>query len=87
MGLRGKIAVIFVALLVAAILAVSALEIAHVTRVMVSDLRDSGAILIEQTFEQIKPRLEQPDPYQALRSDVTLHEFLDSSQAFARGVV
>ena len=87
MGLRGKIAVIFVALLVAAILAVSALEIAHVTRVMVSDLRDSGSILIEQTFEQIKPRLVQPDPYQALRSDITLHEFLDSSQAFGHGVV
>src|SRR6266852_1895854 len=87
MGLRGKIAVIFVALLVAAILAVSALEIAHVTRVMVSDLRDSGSILIEQTFEQIKPQLQRPDPYQALRSDITLHEFLDSSQAFGHGVV
>src|SRR6266849_5221381 len=87
MGLRGKIAVIFVALLVAAILAVSALEIAHVTRAMVSDLRDSGSILIEQTFEQIKPQLQRPNPYQELRSDITLHEFLDSSQAFGHGVV
>ncbi len=87
MGLRGKIAVIFVALLVAAILAVSALEIAHVTRVMVSDLRDSGLILIKQTFEQIKPQLQRPNPYQELRSDISLHEFLDSSQAFGHGVV
>src|SRR5260370_219396 len=87
MGLRGKIAVMFVALLVAAILAVSALEISHVTRVMVSDLRDSGSILIKQTFEQIKPQLQRPNPYQELRSDITLHEFLDSSQAFGHGVV
>ncbi|MGH7932538.1 MAG: ATP-binding protein [Candidatus Binataceae bacterium] len=89
MGLRAKLAVVFLVLLVAAILAVSALEIDHITHVMVSDLGDSGEMLIDQTFEQIKPLLSRPaaDPAAALRSDLPLHAFLDSSQAFGRGVV
>ncbi|MGH8012956.1 MAG: ATP-binding protein [Candidatus Binataceae bacterium] len=89
MGLRAKLAIVFLVLLVAAILAVSALEIDHISHVMVADLGDSGEMLIDQTFEQMRPLLSRrvPDPAAALHGDAPLHTFLDSSQAFGRGVV
>ena len=80
MGVRGKLATIFLVLLAAAILAVSALEIDHVTRVMVDDLGDSGAMLIDQTFEQIRPLIARSgaDFQSSLRTDRALHAFLNS---------
>lgn len=89
MGLRGKIAAIFVPLLVAAVLAVSATEINHAMRVMVDDLGDSGTVLINETFEQIRSALSngRGDPVAMLRSDRALAAFLASSNAFGKGVV
>jgi signal transduction histidine kinase len=89
MGLRVKLALAFVAVLMTAILAVSALEINRVTRVMVDELGDSGQMLIDQTFEQLMPILAQarPDASAAALNDPRLHAFLGSAQAFGRGVV
>lgn len=89
MGLRAKIAAIFVPLLVAAVLAVSATEINHAMRVMVDDLGDSGRVLVNQTFEQIRAALSsgRGDPLVTLRADRALAAFLASSNAFGKGVV
>ena len=56
MGLRTKIAAIFVPLLLLAVLAVSATEANHAVGVMVEDLGDSGNVLVNETFEQIRDR-------------------------------
>ncbi len=89
MGLRTKIAAIFVPLLVLAVLAVSATEANHAVGVMVEDLGDSGNVLVNQTFEQIRTALEhyQGDPVAALRQDKSLAALLSSSRAFGKGVV
>ncbi len=89
MGLRAKIAAIFVPLLVAAVLAVSATEINHAMRVMVDDLGDSGRVLVNQTFEQIRTALtnQRGDPLATLRADRALAAFLASSNAFGKGVI
>jgi signal transduction histidine kinase len=89
MGVRAKLAAAFVLLLGAAIFAVSVIEIDHVTYVMIDDLGDSGAMMINQTFEQLKPVLASNavDPIAAVAKDADLHTFLESSQAFGRGVV
>src|SRR5579863_3783038 len=89
MGLRTKIDAIFVPLLLLAVLAVSATEANHAVGVMVQDLGDSGRVLINQTFEQIRTALEhsQGDPVTVLRQDASLAALLSSSRAFGKGVV
>jgi len=89
MGLRTKIAAIFVPLLLLAVLAVSATEANHAVGVMVEDLSDSGNVLVNETFEQIRTALalSQGDPVVALRQDKSLAALLSSSSAFGKGVV
>src|SRR5579863_1526558 len=89
MGLRVKLALTVLALLITAIFAVSALEINRVTRVMVDELGDSGEMLIDQTFEQLMPLLQRAggDPRALTQNDPQLLAFLNSAQAFGRGVV
>ena len=89
MGLRTKIAAIFVPLLVIAVLAVSATEADHAVGVMVQSLGDSGNLLVNQTFEQIRTALEHStgDPVALLRQDKGLAALLSSSRAFGKGVV
>lgn len=89
MGLRTKIAAIFVLLLVLAVLAVSATEANHAVGLMVEGLGDSGNVLVNQTFEQIRTALEHPqdDPVAVLRQDKSLAALLSSSRAFGKGVV
>ena len=89
MGLRTKIAAIFVPLLVLAVLAVSATEANHAVGVMVESLGDSGNVLVNETFEQIRTALEhaQGDPVALLRQDSSLAALLSSSRAFGKGVV
>ena len=72
MGLRTKISAIFVPLLVLAVLAVSATEANHAVGVMVESLGDSGTVLVNQTFEQIRTALAhtQGDAATVLRKDV-----------------
>jgi len=89
MGLRTKIAAIFVPLLVIAVLAVSATEANHAVGRMVQSLGDSGNLLVNQTFEEIRTALEhsQGDPVALLRQDRGLASLLSSSRAFGKGVV
>jgi signal transduction histidine kinase len=89
MGLRTKIAAIFVPLLVLAVLAVSTTEANHAVGMMVRDLGDSGNVLVNETFEQIRTALEHSrgDPIQALHQDESLSALLSSSRAFGKGVV
>ena len=89
MGLRTKIAAIFVPLLLLAVLAVSATEANHAVGVMVEDLGDSGNVLVNETFEQIRTALalSRGDPMAALRQDKSLAALLSSSSAFGKGVV
>jgi signal transduction histidine kinase len=89
MGLRTKIAAIFVPLLVIAALAVSATEANHAVGLMVGSLGDSGDLLINQTYEQIRTALEhsQGDPVAVLRKDRSLAALLASSRAFGKAIV
>jgi signal transduction histidine kinase len=89
MGLRAKIAAIFVPLLVLAVLAVSAAEINHTMRVMVDALGESGTVVVNQTYEQIRAALagSNGDPLTTLRNDKALATFLASSLAFGKGVL
>ena len=86
MGLRTKIAAIFVPLLLLAVLAVSATEANHAVGVMVDDLGDSGNVLVNETFEQIRNALasSQGDPVAALRQDKSLAALLSASARLAR---
>ncbi len=88
MGLRTKLVAVFLVLPVLGILIVSLLEIGHTTRVMVVGLEDSGALLVDQTFEQMRRVLTnaQGDAISALRGDAGLRSLVKSSQAFGRGV-
>src|SRR5579872_1126994 len=89
MGLRTKISAIFVPLLLLAVLAVSATEANHAVGVMVESLGDSGTVLVNQTFEQIRAALAhtQGDAATVLRQDTSLAALLSSSRAFGKGVV
>lgn len=89
MGLRAKLATVFIPLLVAAVVAVSAAEVDHSADVMVDTLHDFGSIFISQTFEQIRTALADAkgDPLQTLRNDASLSALLASSQAFGKAVV
>ncbi len=86
MGRRTKIAAIFVPLLLLAVLAVSATEANHAVGVMVADLGDSGNVLVNKTFEQIRTALalSQGDPVTALRQDKSLAALLPPPAPSAR---
>jgi signal transduction histidine kinase len=89
MGIRTKLAIAFLPLLLVAILAATALEIGRTTRVMVQNLRDSGTLVVNQTFEQIRTTLDDNggDPIANLRQSRGLATVLESAQAFGKGVV
>ncbi len=89
MDLRARLAIIFLVLLVLPFIAVSAFQIDRTMRVMVDDLDESGELIANQAFEQIRQALAHAngDPVAALRSDGALQALLDSSQAFGNGVV
>jgi signal transduction histidine kinase len=89
MELRSKLATIFLVLLVLPFVAVSTFQIDRTMRVMVADLADSGQLIADQAFEQVRDALahSQGDPVAAMRADTPLLALLDSSQAFGAGVV
>jgi signal transduction histidine kinase len=88
-GLRAKLSVVFLSLLVAAVLLVSAVEIDRTVRLMVDGLDASATTLINQTFNQIEIALSHAsaDPVGALRRDPALAAFLASARAFSEGVI
>ena len=89
MDLRARLAAIFLLLLVLPFVAISAIQIDRTAAVMVGDLADSGDLLINQAFEQIRRVLTHTagDPAAAMRADAALATLLESSQAFGKGVV
>jgi signal transduction histidine kinase len=89
MGFRAKLALVFAALLIVAVSAISALEFERTTRMMVSNLSDAGISLVNQIFEQMRVTLGQNhgDPVTTLRSDPAIASSLRSAQAFTKGVV
>ena len=60
MGLRAKIAAVFTPLLVLAVLVASCAEINRATTAMIENLGDSGSMLIDQTYEQIRAASRRP---------------------------
>jgi signal transduction histidine kinase len=88
MGFRGKLALVFAWLLILAVTAISAVEFERTTRMMVSNLNDTGVSLTNQIFEQMRVALGQPgDPLATLRNDPAISSSLRSAQAFTKGVV
>jgi signal transduction histidine kinase len=89
MGLRAKFAAVFLLLLIAPIIAVTALELDRTIAVMVDDLGDSASFLIDLTFEQVRSAASGSgqDAIAALRDNRPLQAFIESAQAFGKGVV
>ena len=93
MDLRAKLAIVFLGILVLPFLVVSVAQVDHSMATMVENLGDSGTMLADQTFEQIRTALvnanssKKADLETALRGDAALSAFLSSSQAFGKGVV
>jgi len=75
--------------LVVPFVVVTTVQVDRTMTVMAGDLADSGYVLINQTFEQIRTALsaQNGDPVTLLRGDLRLQSFLRSSQAFGKGVV
>ena len=89
MSLRAKFAAIFLLLLIAPIIAVTALELDRTIAVMVEDLGDSASLLIDLTFEQVRGAASgaSADAITALRGSHSLQALIESAQAFGKGVV
>jgi PAS domain-containing protein len=89
MGLRGKFAAVFLLLLVAPIVAVTALELDRTIAVMVQDLGDTASLLINLTFEQVREATAGGgvDAATAIRESLPMRRFVESAQAFGKGVV
>src|SRR5277367_4369527 len=89
MDLRARLAIIFFVLLLLPFVAVSAFQINRTMRVMVDDLGESGELVANQAFEEIRRDLPHPDgdPVAAIHADASLQALLDSSEAFGSGVV
>ena len=89
LSLRGKVAAICSVLSVLAIVIVSALEIGRATRLMVSDLHDSGELLVAQTFEEMRAVLaanSAATPATVLAEAPALRALFGTSRAFGKGV-
>ena len=71
------------------VVAVSILQISHSIRLMVDDLGASGELIINEVFEQVRVTLEasHADPVPTLQADRSLRTLIESSGAFAEGVV
>src|SRR5581483_2505920 len=89
MSLRAKFAAIFLVLLIVPIVAATVLQIDRTMAVMVDGLGDSAALLMAQAFEQMRavPNLTTAEVAAAVRGDPAMRAFIDSSQAFGKGVV
>ena len=89
MSLRAKFAAVFLLLLIAPIIAVTELELDRTIAVMVEDLGDTASLLIDLTFEQVRGAASGggQDALAALRNSHPLRSFIESTQAFGKGVV
>lgn len=89
MSLRAKFAAVFLLLLIAPIIAVTALELDRTIAVMVEDLGDTASLLIDLAFEQVRGAAGGggQDAITALRDSHPMRAFIGSAQAFGKGVV
>jgi signal transduction histidine kinase len=89
MRLRQRLELTFLLLLVVPFVAVTILQVDRTINVMVSELDQTGNLLIGQIFEHVRTDLNtsQPDPVAALRGDSLLAALLRSSLAFGPAVV
>src|SRR6266446_3405012 len=89
MSLRTKFVIIFLILSILPIVTTAVLEIDRTMAVMVDDLGNSAHLLINQTFEQMRAISDSAggDAVAAAREDRVLWAFIESSQAFGKGVV
>ncbi len=89
MSLRAKFAAVFLLLLIAPIIAVTALELDRTIAVMVEDLGDTASLLIDLAFEQVRGATSGggQDAITALRDSHPMRAFVGSAQAFGKGVV
>jgi signal transduction histidine kinase len=90
MRLNAKLVSSFLLLLIAAIIAVSAIEADRTLDLMVGELATSGDLIAKQIFEQMRATLARSggdDPMAVLRRDVSLQTLLDSSLAFGQTIV
>jgi hypothetical protein len=78
MDLRAKLAIALLLLLVVPFVVVTTVQVDRTMTVMAGDLADSGNVLINQTFEQIRTALsvQNGDPVTLLRRDLRLQSFL-----------
>src|SRR5215469_2306869 len=87
MGLRAKFAAILLLLLILPIAAITVLQIDRTIAVMVDDLADSAALLIDLTFEQMRATSAGEDSVMTLRNNSALKSFIEAAHAFGKGVV
>ncbi len=89
MGLRAKFAAIFLLLLILPIAATALLEIDRTMAVMIDDLADSAALLIDLTSEQVRATSAPAgeNTIVTLRQNSALASFIDAAQTLGRGVV
>lgn len=89
MSLRTKFAAVFLVLLILPIVATTAVEIDRTMAAMVDELGDTAALLVAQTFEQVRlmPAAANGGVLAAMRADRALRAFTEASQAFGKGIV
>ena len=89
MSLRAKFAAVFLLLLIAPIIAVTALELDRTIAVMVEDLGDTASLLIDLAFEQVRDATSGggQDAITAIRDSHPMRSFIESAQAFGKGIV
>jgi signal transduction histidine kinase len=90
MGLRAKLPTTFLALLTTAIIAVSAIYLDRMLRLMAHGLVTSADRCSKEVFEQVRLALSDTgttDPAAALRADDALKSVISSSLAFSEYVV
>lgn len=89
MGLRGKLAGAFVALLTIAVLAASMVALSWTLAQMANEVVESGNVVASEVFEQLRAELARGrrNPVRGLRNDRSLHVFIESVHAFATGII
>jgi len=87
--LRGRFLVAFLLLQLIPTIAIAMFSLSYTIRSVVNGIADSGNLMTEQIYQQIRATLEtsHSDPATALKSDAALRALLASTQAFGWAVV
>ncbi len=87
--LRGRFLVAFLLLQLIPTIAIAMFSLSYTIQNVVSGIADSGNLMTQQIYQQIRTTLEtsHTDPATALKSDLALKSLLSSTQAFGWAVV